>query len=229
MRKFLVIISLLILLSSSAFAQVDSARTLSVVGFASAQITPDMIVWKLTINARHKNQAMLRDYVDEVLTQVMIAVDSLGIDHNYIEYDRVSISMRYEQNRSGTSEKVAYYEFNQPVIILQKDISEYEMYWDKLTAIKGVTVTQQFKTSQLEETKRQLRIDALVSAKQKALDLSGVLGGTVNKAITVSEFQPGRTLRQIEYESEALFTEVSFSKPKKIEVTARIYVVFQLE
>ena len=61
--------------------------------------------------------------------------------------------------------------------MIQEDVEQYDEYWHELTSIEGVRLNQNFLTSQLEPTRRQMRIDALHAAKQKAEDLAAVVGG----------------------------------------------------
>jgi uncharacterized protein YggE len=73
-----------------------------------------------------------------------------------------------------------------------------------------------------------MRIDALHAAKQKAEDLAAVVGGSVGRALSISEFKPNPTQPDINRAS-ALTASVRRARPEKIDVSARVYVVFELE
>lgn len=228
MRKSLLIITILTLWAAAAVAQDEPARTVTVVGTASTEIMADNVAWYLTVTVKDNDQDQLRTQADEILLQVTATASRLGVDHDDIVLGKVTINMRYKQKDRRESDKFSHYELSQRISIIQKDIGQYDEYWQELTAIEGVRVSQNFFTSQLELTRRQLRIDALNAAKQKAEDLAAVVGGSVGRALSISDFKPSST--QIDnYNVSYLTGSVMNARPEKIEVTARVYVVFELE
>ena len=136
--------------------------------------------------------------------------------------------MRYKQKNRSESDKFSHYELSQRLTIIQPNIEQYDEYWNELTAIEGIRVNQSFLTSNLEPTRRQMRIDALHAAIQKAEDFAAVVGGSVGKALSISEFKPNPTQADIYRTSNAMLSEMR-ARPEKIEVKAQIYVVFELE
>ena len=73
------------------------------------------------------------------------------------------------------------------------------------------------------------RIDALHKAKQKAEDLATVLGDSVGKALTISEFRPNESRTYTESMYSSVRGVVASTKPEKIAVSAKVYVVFELK
>lgn len=227
MKKYAFIITMLTLLASNTLAQGESVRTVTVVGTASTQIMADKIAWYLTVTVKDDDQNKLRTQADEILLQVMTAVDRLGIDRNDIEFGKVTINMRYKQKNRSESDKFSHYELSQRLTIIQQNVEQYDEYWNELTAIEGIRVNQSFLTSQLEPTRRQMRIDALHAAIQKAEDFAAVVGGSVGKALSISEFKPNPRQSYIDA-VDARLSQMR-ARPEKIEVSARVYVVFELE
>lgn len=228
MRKYISIITILTLWTSTAFAQNESARTITVVGSASTEVMADNVAWFLTVTVRDDDQDKLRAQAEEILLQVEAATGRLGIDRDDIEFDKVVINMRYKQKDRRESDKFSHYELSQRITMIQEDVEQYDEYWHELTSIEGVRVNQNFLTSQLEPTRRQMRIDALHAAKQKAEDLAAVVGGSVGRALSISEFKPHSTQSDID-RVVTVRGSVMRASPEKIEVAARVYVVFELE
>ncbi|UCG62551.1 MAG: SIMPL domain-containing protein [Candidatus Zixiibacteriota bacterium] len=228
MKQYVFIIAAATLWAGVAFAQGEPPRTVTVVGFASTVIMADNVAWHLTVTVKDDDQEKLRTQADEILTQVMAAADRLGIDRNNIALGKVTINMRYKQKKRRESDKFSHYELSQRVTITQTDIERYDEYWQEFTAIEGVRVGQNFFTSQLEPTRRQMRIDALNAAKEKAEDLAAVVGGSVGRALSISEFKPNPTQADIDLVAN-LTAVMGGGKPEKIEVSARVYVVFELQ
>ncbi|MFH1687652.1 MAG: SIMPL domain-containing protein [bacterium] len=228
MSKYLFIFTILTLWMGTAVAQNEPARTITVVGSASTEIMADNVAWYLTVTVRDDDQNKLRARAEEILLQVQAATGRLGIDRDDIEFGKVTINMRYKQKDRRESDEFSHYELSQGLTIIQSAIEQYDEYWHELTAIEGVRVGQEFFTSQLEPTRRQMRIDALHAAKQKAEDMAAVLGGSAGRALSISEFKPNPTQPDIDRVS-AVSASVVRAKPEKIEVFAQVYVVFELE
>ncbi len=228
MKKFILVIAVLALWASAAIAQDRTVGTITVVGSASTQIMADNVAWFLTVTVKDDDQDRLRSQANEIMLQVMAAIDRLGVERDDIEFGKVTINMRYKQKNRSESDKFSHYEFSQQLTITQRDFDQYFKYWNELTAIEGVRVSQNFFTSQLEPTRRQLRIDALHAAKEKAEDLAAVIGGSVGRALSISEFKPNPTQTEIDNVAYLRVSAMS-AAPEKIEVSARVYVVFELE
>ena len=228
MRKYIFTITILTLWTSTAFAQNESARTITVVGSASTEVMADNVAWYLTVTVKDDDQHKLRARTEEILLQVEAATDRLGIGRDDIEFGKVTINMRYKQKDRRESDKFSHYELFQRLTMIQSAIEQYDEYWHELTAIEGVRVGQNFFTSQLEPTRRQMRIDALHAAKQKAEDLAAVVGGSVGKTLSISEFKPHSTKSDLDRVVNVSSSAMR-AKPEKIKVSARVYVVFELE
>lgn len=228
MKKFVIIWSLLLIVAKMVYAQGESPRTVTVVGAASTQIMADNIAWYLTVTVKDDHQKELRTQANEILSQVMAAADRLGIDRDSIEYDKAMIRMRYKNKGHRESDQFSHHELSQRLTLFQNDVEQYDEYWRELTAIEGVLVSQGFFTTQLEPTRRRIRVDALHAAKEKAEDYAAVIDGSIGKALSISEIKPDPTQSDLEYAS-ALRSSGMRGRPEKIEVSARVYVVFELE
>lgn len=228
MRKYVFVITVLTLWVGAAFAQGESPRTVTVVGFASTEIMADNVAWFLTVTVKDDDQEKLRTQAEEILSQVMAATDRLRVNRDDIALGKVTVNMRYKQKNRTESDKFSHYELFQRVTVTQVDIERYDEYWHEFTAIEGIRVDQKFLTSQLEPTRRQIRIDALHAAKQKAEDFAAVVGGSIGRTLSVSEFKPNPTQADIDRVAN-LIGVTGVGRPEKIEVSARVYVVFELE
>ena len=228
MKKYALVIAVLTFWAGATFAQSESARTLTVVGSASTQIMADNVHWTLTVTVKDSHQDKLRARANEILSQVRAAVNRLGLDNDDMVFGKVTITMRYKQKGRRESDEFSHYELSQRITLIQEDVQQYDEYWHELTAIEGVQVRQNFFASQLESTSRQLRIDALRAAKQKADDLAAIVGDSVGKALSISEFAPDRS--RTDADAMTAVAGVRFvGRPEEIKVSANLYVVFELQ
>jgi len=224
------IIAIFFLLSPSVTsAQSENARTVTVYGESSTQVMPDQVAWKLTLVVREKEQAKLRVKADEIVAQAIAAAENLGLKRNDILVGRVSIGMRYKTTDKDESDQFSHYELTQRMTMVQSDMENYDQFWQALTSIEGLRVSQEFVATNLEEAMRLLRIEALERAKTKASDMAEVVGAAVGRILSISEFKPNPTQGDIDAVAMQRGVVMSAGRPEGITATAKVYAVFELE
>jgi len=229
MRTLKITLIVLAMFSCAVAAQ-EHLRSVTVSGEATEMVVPDQVEWKLKINVRSEAQEDLRVQAGAIISQLKSVASRLIHPVDDITFGRVIISMRYKNENNRRTDKISHYELIQPITILQTDIDLYDKYWQELTSIEGLQVNQQFVSTAIEETKRQLRIKALQAAKQKAEDLAAVVGSKVGDALSISEFRSNPNRSYAENASMRMDSSPSsVGNPEGINVTAKIYAEFVLE
>jgi len=218
-----------LVIPSMLFAQVEQVRTVTVHGTSSAQVMPDRISWVLSVMVRDEERAKLSQQADIILSEVLAAAARLGLQDDEVRIGRVSINMQYKTKDRDESDHFSHYELTQIITLIQSDVDNHDDYWRELTSIEGLRVRQEFMASSLDATSRRLRIEALQSAHQKAMDMAEVVGATVGRVVSISEFKPNPTQRDIDEVAMQAGVVRGSLKPEGITVTAKIYAVFELE
>ncbi len=142
---------------------------------------------------------------------------------------RVTVAMRYEAKGGEYSRKFSHYEISQQLKFIEEDVARYDEFREVLLGVPGLQVNQEFEASGAESAKNDMMIEALRSARRKAEALAAVVGANVGRAISISEFKPNPTDRDID--TVAFLRGVPFRGPEPdgIEIRGRIYAVFELE
>lgn len=222
------IIVSLVLAVGVASAQADHKKTVTVFGESSTQVMPDQVVWKLFIKVRDDNLDEVVRRSEDLKVQVLNAASRLGLDDDTIQIGKVRVEITYKQDDGQTTDKLNYYEVSRRLTLLQTDVENYEAFWREFASIQGLRFHQEFIASELESVANQVRLEALRLAKEKAHGLASVVGSSVGEAISISEFKPNPTQREIDEIAYQRGVVQSAGRPEGIKVQCRIYAVFEL-
>jgi len=220
----------MVLCVSVSMGQEQPQGTITVFGSASTTVMPDQVIWQLTLLARDEEMEKVGEKIDKTLYEIMEAVEFLKIPDENIALGKIKVSVQHKTKNDYKTVKINYYEQRQKINLTQTNMDQYDSFRHALTKINGLTFRQQFTMSKLDSVITEMRIAALQNAKEKADQLAGVLEQSVGRAISISEFKPNPTQRDLE---DALSYQQgivsSRGKPEGIDVKYRIYGVFVLE
>ena len=183
-------IALFTLLSVTAFSQQQESkmpRTINVNGTAEMEVVPDEIYVQVELREYDKKGAGKID-IEKIKNDFLKAAKSIGLS----EAD-VSV-----QGYSGWDGSYWWYKKHKKQ---NPDMKAGINYWVKLSSTAKMDelvnklddeATQNFfiakvSHSKILEFKKQLKIDAIKAAKEKASYLSAAIGETVGEAITINE------------------------------------------
>jgi len=229
MKNVIFALLVAILLPCASLAQGEALRTVTVFGEASTEVMPDQIAWKLTVIVRDSNQEELREQADGIIAQAVAAAEDLGLTREEVLIGKVSIGMQYKTKDKDKTDQFSHYELTQRITMVQSDIDNYGVFWQTLTAIEGLRVHQEFVVSNLGAIARGTRIEALKSAKQKAEDLAEVVNASVGAALSISEFKPNPTQRDIDAVAFQRGVLGSAGRPEGVTIKSKIYAIFEIE
>jgi uncharacterized protein YggE len=182
-------IALCTLISISAFSQQDNKiqRTINVNGTAEMEIVPDEIYVQVELREYDKKGAGKID-IETIKNNFLKAAKSIGLTETDLSV----------QGYSGWDGNYWLYKKNKKQ---NPDMKAGITYWVKVNSTSKMDelvnrmddeATQNFfiakvSHSKIQELKKQLKIEAIKAAREKAIYLSGAIGENVGEAITINE------------------------------------------
>ncbi len=180
-----VILSLLILLSLNTFAQVGEKNFIDqnyieVTGKAEMEITPDMIYIKILISEKDTKNKVTVAELEELMIQ---RLKDIGID---TKKDLLIKDMASNFKSSLLSRKEIILSKEYQVIVHDgKTASQLFTEMEK-TGISNVTI-EKLDHSKMEQFRREVKVNAIKVAKEKAEALTLAIGQGIGRAIYIQE------------------------------------------
>ena len=180
MKKLVVVLLLFV-----AVAQAQETKQMpqiTVTGEGKLKVIPDEAFITLAVENNGKEALEVKKKNDEQVAQVLQVIKRFGIAPTDFQTQQVSLYKNYDE----ASKKQSYLA-HQTLTIHLKNLSQYdalllEVMEAGINSIQGV----EFKASQLKVYESQVRKNAMVAAKQKAMDfVSELPGQKVGKALVV--------------------------------------------
>jgi len=180
MKKLVVVLLLLV-----AVAQAQETKQMpqiTVTGEGKLKVIPDEAFITLAVENNGKEALEVKKKNDEQVAKVLQVIKRFGIAPTDFQTQQVSLYKNYDE-----ASKKQSYVAHQTLTIHLKNLSQYdalllEVMEAGINSIQGV----EFKASQLKVYESQVRKNAMVAAKQKAMDfVSELPGQKVGKALVV--------------------------------------------
>jgi uncharacterized protein len=229
MKKF-ALLAIFIVFTFSAFCQnVDLRRKIEVSGSAEQEITPDII--DVTISLQEYMNGKTKVTIDELENQLESAVKDAGIPReDFTVNDLFSFNNYYQKKKTPGFLAAKQYR------IRFHDLNKYNQIIAAVDA-KGISSTDidSYDYSKMPEVKRQVKIQALLAAKEKASYLLNSLGEKLGPVISINETdtQPQNYFSPKMYSNTVMAYNKSESTSdidfKKIKLSYQINAVFEIE
>lgn len=231
--KQLITLAFAALLSVSAVAQqVDLRKKINVSGSAETEVTPDIIYLSISLKEYlENNNSKKRVDITTLENQLIKAVEKAGIAKENLTINNLS-------SYSIVSEKK-----KNPDFLASKQyrlkVSDLNKYNAIIAAIdpKGIAYTNidSYDYSKIEELKKELKVKALLAAKEKATYLVTALGDKLGSAIDIQEVN-NEVFPQQNYRANVMMMKASDSAEsaqevdfKKIKLNYMMNVVFEIK
>ncbi len=234
MKKYIAL-GILGLMSLSTFAQgIDTRRKVEVVGTAETEVTPDILYVAVSLREYLRdNNSKKKVEITELEKQLYASVQNAGIPKENITISNVSASTDY-WNKKKNAEFLASKQY----MIKVTDLNKYNKLMSGIDA-KGVqsTYIQKYDYSKMESVKKDLRIKAVLDAKQRAASLAGALNNNLGNVLSIIE-NDGGGYSPVMYETSRMMkaqsaSDAADSAPeidfKKITLRTQVNVVFELK
>ena len=170
----------------------DATRSVAVTGTAVARVKPDVVVW--TINLTHTDADLVaaRRASDEETRNVLALREPLGIEPGDVQTGNLQIRKVYERDRSGNQGAFRHYSLHRVIVLRQREISRFDDVLQRLTAHPNVEVSYVLESSRYHELRRQTRRRAVQVARDKASDMTSLLGAKLGHVLAIDEISPTR-------------------------------------
>jgi len=220
---------LLLNFSGTVQAQVTTTATpqIEVEGFAEKEVTPDEIYLLITIEERVSGKDKVNVQEQEVKMKDGLKKAGISLEHLWIS----DASAIFQKSRWHPSEVVSTIQYQLKLSTAQELKTAFEVL-DKI----GITnaFVQRVHHSKMEEIKKELRIEAIKVAKEKAVYLLEALDCNVGKPLSVRENYSHYPVYKLQRTMEASATAMSGEDfdPldfRKIKLSSSMQVVFGID
>lgn len=232
--KRIYLVALAIALTCTAFAQnPDNRKKIEVTGSAEAEVTPDIIFVGISLREYFRdNNSKKKVEIEELERQLQTAVLNAGIPKENFTINNIS-SYNWTWEKKKNPDFLASKQY-------RIKISDLNKYNQIISAIdpKGIQYSnvEGYDYSGLESLKKELKIKAILTAKEKAIYLTEAINEKLGGAIEINEInneyypQPVYQ-RNVMMKSDAVMAEAAPMPDidfKKIKLNYQMRVVFEL-
>lgn len=229
--------SLLLLAATPAAAQERAEpRLVTVNGEAEVSVSPDEVVFDVTVQTFGKVLKAAKTQTDEQLKGLVAVARRGGVAEADLQTEYVRVIPQFRGN--DASRTFLGYWVRKDLVITLRDISRAEGLLSEMLdfgvwRVNGVT----FQTSELRRHRDSARALAMKAAQEKAAALAGAVGQKIGRAYSIEEETPTRASAMQNASSNSFSTVETASDsswegtlaPGKIKVNARVTVKFVLE
>ena len=155
-------------------------------GEAIVKVTPDKVTVLLGVETWNKEIQQAKQQNNDILQKAIAAIKKTGIKEKDIQTDHLSIEPRYKHEYKK-KDFIGYFVRNSMSVVLTEPGKIEQLITGVLTA--GVTHIHgiHFETTEFKKHRQEARKLALEAAKEKAENMSAVLGKTIGSPIQISE------------------------------------------
>ncbi|WP_293743232.1 SIMPL domain-containing protein [uncultured Pedobacter sp.] len=228
MKKLIALALIAFLGLSSAMAQqVDLRRKISVSGTSETEVTPDIIY--IGISLKEYLNGKKKVDITELEKQLYAAVQKAGIAKENLTISNLS-SWNYTTEKKKNPDFLASKQYRLKV----SDLNKFNLILESLDA-KGIANTniESYDYSKIETLKKELKVKALLAAKEKAAYMVEALGDKLGSVIEIQD--GGDNVMQPVYRNYAMKAEMAdaSSAPeidfKKIKLNFTVNAVFEIK
>ena len=154
----------------------DVTRSVKVTGTAVAKVKPDTVVWTVNVTNTDANLKVARDANDEGVRKVLALRDKLGIDAKDVQTGNLRIQKVFERDRSGNQGAFRHYSFQRTIVLRQRDTAKFDDVLQNLTGTENVEISYSLESADFHKVRRETRLRAVKVAKEKASEMTSLLG-----------------------------------------------------
>jgi uncharacterized protein YggE len=227
--KKLFLIAALVATTIGAFAQsADLRRKIEVTGIAEQEVTPDII--NVSISLKEYINGKTKVTISQLEKQLEKAITEAGIAKEGFTINSLS-SWNYQTEKKKNPDFLASKQYG----IKFHDLNKFDQILSKLDA-KGIQSTNidSYDYSKINDIKNQLKLKALISARDKAAFLVQGLGDKLGSVLNITEsdnssFPQPRTVMYMAKASTADVAPESDIDVRKIKLSFQINAIFEIK
>jgi uncharacterized protein YggE len=181
MRKLILLAAFATIIQTTFAQTVDLRRKIEVTGIAEQEVTPDII--NVSISLQEYMNGKTKMTIDQLENQLEGAVKDAGIAKEDFTISNVSA-----YNNNYQKKKNPDFLASKQYTIKFRDLNKFDQVLAKVDP-KGIQSTNidSYDYSRVNDLKRQLKIKALLDAKDKAGYLLNSIGDKVGDAISITD------------------------------------------
>jgi uncharacterized protein len=159
---------------------------ITVYGTATTQVVPDQMLWSLTVRNQGSTLPTVAEQHATIVRQVRAFLRDAGIKEADVQMANMEFGENWEYRSS--SRVMEGYFASTVVTFRTADLKAYKHLWIGLAGIPGVTVDRvAYDHSKRIGFQNETRRNALLKAKEKALDLAKTLGSEIGEPLLIEE------------------------------------------
>ncbi len=221
-----IIIAALVLFTLTANAQMaDLRRKIEVTGSAESEVTPDIIYFGVSL--KEYMDGRTRIDINQLETQLQKAVADAGFANTDLTINNISGYTTYQKKRDPNFLVSKQYR------IKLHDLNKINQILGGIDA-KGIQYTgiDSYDYSKITELRSELKLKALIAARDKASYLLNGIGERLGGAIEVTEVDDNSYSRPMMYANKMVTADANQSPQdidfKKIKLNFQIKAVFEI-
>lgn len=213
--------------------QVDLRRKITVTGTAETEVTPDIIYINISLKEYLKDgNSKKKVDITTLETQLFNAVQKAGIAKENLTINNLS-SWNYQTEKRKNPDFLASKQYRLKV----SDLNKFNLILEGVDA-KGITNTyvESYDYSKIESLKKELKVKALLAAKEKAAYMVEALGDKLGNVLDIQDVGDNGGMMVPQYRNYAMKAEMSMdaaSAPeidfKKIKLSFTVNTVFEIK
>jgi len=220
--------------SVNAFAQqVDLRKKITVSGTAETEVTPDIIYISISLKEYLKDgNSKKKVDITTLETQLFNAVQKAGIAKENLTINNLS-SWNNQTEKRKNPDFLASKQYRLKVT----DLNKFNLILEGVDA-KGITNTyvESYDYSKIESLKKELKIKALLAAKEKATYMVEALGDKLGNVLDIQDVGDNGGMMVPQYRNYAMKAEMSMDAGaapeidfKKIKLSFTVNTVFEIK
>lgn len=213
--------------------QVDLRKKITVSGTAETEVTPDIIYISISLKEYLKDgNSKKKVDITTLETQLFNAVQKAGIAKENLTINNLS-SWNNQTEKRKNPDFLASKQYRLKVT----DLNKFNLILEGIDA-KGITNTyvESYDYSKIESLKKELKIKALLAAKEKATYMVEALGDKLGNVLDIQDVGDNGGMMAPQYRNYAMKAEMSMdaaSAPeidfKKIKLSFTVNTVFEIK
>jgi uncharacterized protein len=234
MKSFLMLFSLLIPTWSVADDSAESRSLVTTSGKAEIRVVPDLADLWFDVEVRNTDLAQARKQQAERVEKVVKVLRAAGIQDADLQTSQLTIAPNFVENRQETA-TIQFYSVSQSVTCTVKDIKSVpDITAQVLDAGATGSRPAGLRSSEFRKHRDEARLQAIRTAKEKAIALATELGAKVGKPHKIAEeseswWSAGYNIQSVGSAGEGNSEFSSAFAPGTISITASVNVSFILE
>lgn len=230
-RLTLMLLAALVVLPAHADAE-ETLRTIAVSGEGVITVVPDQARLTLTVAESNTSAERARERVEDIVGEVLEALDDQGIEKADIRSSGTALQPRYRWDNASRTQQFEGYTASRDIAVLIRNLDDLGEVLEAATTL-GVSQisTPRLVSSRADSARREALTLAFDDARARAALLAKAAGLDLGEALTIdtdtlSSRPPMPMLRMAADSAEASSAPV---EPGEMEIRTVIRVVFEAD